>query len=308
MNYGTVIEQIYKDLQEERGKGELKGVIADYIPALANVEANRFAISVETVNGRSYNIGDSQTKFSIQSISKVYTLVMAIGLIGEELWNSVGREPSGTPFNSLVQLEKEHGIPRNPLINAGALVVTDKLMDYYSNPKESLLTFVREICGNDDINYDERIAESERENASRNMALAYFMKSFGNIKNDVERLIDIYCHQCSLAMSTEDLSKSFLFLANHGVNPFGGERILTMSQSKRLGALLLTCGFYDESGDYAFRVGMPGKSGVGGGVVAYIPGNLTISVWSPELDKHGNSVRGIEALERFTTDIGNSIF
>lgn len=304
MNYGRIIEKIYADICSEN----LEGKVADYIPALAEVDPNYFAISVETLNGRSYGVGDTGVSFSIQSISKVFTLAMLAGIIGNDVWKSVGREPSGTPFNSLVQLEREHGIPRNPFMNAGALVITDRLMDHYDNPKDAILNYVRVLCNNPHINYDNRVAISERKNANRNMALAYFMKSFGNIKHDVESLIDVYCHQCSIAMSTADLAKSFLFLANHGINQNNNERLLTMSQTKRLGALMLTCGFYDESGDYAFRTGMPGKSGVGGGVVAYIPGNLAISVWSPALNEKGNSIRGVEVLERFTTDIGNSIF
>jgi glutaminase len=304
MNYGTVIEKIYNSVNT----GKQCGKVADYIPALAEVDPGNFAISVETLNGESYGIGDKDVKFSIQSISKVFTLAMLAGKVGQQLWRYVGREPSGTPFNSLVQLEREEGIPRNPFVNAGALVITDRLMDHFGDTKEDILNYIRVLCDNPNINYNECVAMSEWENADRNMALAYFMKSFKNIKHDVSRLIDIYCHQCSIEMSATDLAKSFLFLANHGVNPYNNKRLLTTSQSKRLGALMLTCGLYDESGDYAFRTGMPGKSGVGGGIAAYIPGNLTIAVWSPALNNHGNSIRGIEVLERFTTDIGNSIF
>jgi glutaminase A len=304
MDYGKVIEKIYSDIIKER----IYGNVADYIPALAEIDPSCYAIDVETLGGNNYHIGNYNVPFSIQSISKVFTLSMVISQIGDKLWERVGREPSGTPFNSLVQLEKEGGIPRNPLINAGALVVTDKLMDCYSNPKEAILNFVRSVCGNNKISFNDNVAKSEYKNADRNRALAYFMKSFGNIRNDVDHLIDIYCHQCSIEMTTQDLARSFLYLTNHGYNPFNKSQLLTKSQSKRLGALMLTCGFYDESGDYAFKVGAPGKSGVGGGAVAYIPGNLSIAVWSPPLNIHGNSIRGIETLERFTTDIGNSIF
>lgn len=304
MNYGEVIERIHEEVKPYFGYGK----VADYIPALAEVDPNQYGIAVETVDGRSYMTGDAETRFSIQSISKVFSLAMVTRYLGDELWNYVGREPSGSPFNSLVQLEYEQGIPRNPFINAGALVVTDRLISHYERPKDALLNFVRSVCGNDDIYYDKKIAQSELENASRNLALANFMKSFGNIENDVETLIDVYCHQCSISMSCADLARSFLFFADHGHNPYNGERILTASSSKRLSALMLTCGFYDESGDFAFRVGMPGKSGVGGGIVAFIPGKLSIAVWSPELNKFGNSFIGIETLERFTTNIGISIF
>lgn len=304
MDYQKVIEKIYDNVVPLWGQGH----VADYIPALAEVNPKQCGIAVAGLDGSVFAVGDSSVEFSIQSISKVFTFAMVSRHMGEELWESVGREPSGNPFNSLIQLENEHGKPRNPFINAGALVVTDRLIDLYPRPKEAILDFVRAISGNEDVYYDRRIAQSEREHADRNMALAYFMKSFGNIHNDVETLIDVYCSQCSISMNCEDLAKSFLLFANHGVNPWNGERILTASQAKRLGAVMLTCGFYDESGDFAYRAGLPGKSGVGGGVVGYMPENLAIAVWSPELNRHGNSVIGMEAIEQFTTDIGNSIF
>ncbi len=304
MDYSSVIDRIYNEVLPYRGRGK----VADYIPALAEVDPDRFGIALETIDGEIITRGDSGIPFSIQSISKVFTFAMAVGHLGEKIWESVGREPSGNPFNSLVQLEYEKGIPRNPFINAGALVVTDRLLDIYPDPKNAILGFVRELCGNDGIDYDRYVAMSELLHTDRNKALAYFMKSFGNIHNNVDQLIDVYCHQCSIAMSCVDLARSFMFLANKGINPVNGQRILTMSQAKRLGAILATCGFYDESGDFAFRVGLPGKSGVGGGIVAYLPEKLSIAVWSPELDTYGNSTMGIEALERFTTDISSSIF
>lgn len=302
--YQQVIGRIYNEILPFHGKGK----VADYIPALAEVNPMQFGIAVESLGGGTAMRGDAATCFSIQSISKVFTFAMVMSRVGEDIWKAVGREPSGNPFNSLVQLEHEKGIPRNPFINAGALVVTDRLMELYPRPKEAILDFVRSLCGNDDIYYDHRVAQSERDHADRNMALAHFIKSFGNIHNDVDALIDVYCHQCAISMTCVDLARSFLFLANRGVNPADGKRILTMSQAKRLGAIMATCGFYDESGDFAFRVGLPGKSGVGGGIVAYLPEKLSVAVWGPELNAYGNSLMGIEALERFTTDISSSIF
>lgn len=304
MDYQNVIDKIHGQL------GDLwkQGRVADYIPVLAKIDPRQFGMAVATLDGCEYRCGDAQVCFSIQSISKVFTLAMVVQRLGDDIWKSVGREPSGNPFNSLVQLEYEQGMPRNPFINAGAMVVTDRLISLYPHPKDAIIEFVRGICGNDDIYYDKEIARSERLNADRNLALAYFMKSFGNIENDVETLLDVYCHQCAISMSCADLARAFLFLSNRGVNPFDGKQVLTVSQAKRLGALMLTCGFYDESGDFAFRAGLPGKSGVGGGIAAYIPGNLAITVWSPELNRHGNSLIGMAALEHFTTDIGNSIF
>lgn len=304
MDYQQVINNIYHEVKSLPVVGE----VADYIPALANVDPDQFGIAIATIDGQTFGIGDYQCKFSIQSISKAFTLSMVIRYIGSQLWEYVGKEPSGTPFNSLVQLERENGIPRNPFINAGALVVTDKLMNLYTHPKEAILEFVREMAGTDDIYYDKTVAQSELKCANRNQALGYFMKSFNNIDNDVDALLDVYCHQCSISMTCEELAKSFLFLANHGINPHSQKEILSVSRSKRLNALMLTCGFYDESGEFAFRVGMPGKSGVGGGIIALIPGQLAIAVWSPRLNKYGNSYLGIETLERFTTDIGISIF
>ena len=304
MDFDKVISRIYNQVKEYWGQGK----VADYIPALADVNPRQLGIAVHTTDGRSFKAGDTEVPFSIQSISKVFTLSMVLRHTGEELWKSVGREPSGNPFNSLVQLENEKGIPRNPFINAGALVVTDRLISLYPRPKEALIDFVRDLSGTDDVYYDRRVAQSERDNADRNMALAYFMKSFGNIHNDVETLIDVYCHQCSIAMSCADLARSFLVFANRGINPHTGTRILSESQSKRIGAVMATCGFYDESGDFAYRVGLPGKSGVGGGIAAYMPGKLSVAVWSPELNSYGNSLAGIEFFERFTTDIRSSIF
>ena len=284
--YKDIIGQIYREVKALPADGN----VADYIPALANVDPEQFGIAIATIDGEVIGVGDYQSKFSIQSISKVFTLAMVIRHMGDRLWRHVGKEPSGTAFNSLVQLEWENGIPRNPFINAGALVVTDKLMSLYSHPKEAILKFVREAARTDDIYYDKNVAVSELEHGSRNQALGYFMKSFNNIDNDVDSLLDVYCHQCGITMTCEELARSFLFLA------------------KRLNALMLTCGFYDESGEFAFRVGMPGKSGVGGGIVALIPGQLSIAVWSPRLNKYGNSYLGIETLERFTTYSGISIF
>lgn len=304
VDYQRIIDNIYTTLLASPAQGEQ----ACYIPALAEVNPEQYGVAIVTVGGETYCVGDCDVPFSIQSISKVFTLAMVQYKMGEELWNYVGREPSGSPFNSLVQLETENGKPRNPFINAGAMVVTDKLMGLYANPKDELLSFIRYLSNSKRIDYDTDVAHSEKETSFRNKALANFMKSFGNINSEVDELIDLYCNQCSISMSCSELARSFLFLANRGVNPITGKQILSQSKSKRLNALLLTCGLYDESGNFAFRVGMPGKSGVGGGIVAVIPGKLSIAVWSPRLNEFGNSVIGVETLERFTTDTEESIF
>lgn len=304
MDYQRILEDIAQAVQPEFGKGK----VADYIPALAKVSPRKFGMAIETLAGERFAWGDAEERFSIQSISKAFTLTMAFALEGERLWQRVGLEPSGNPFNSLVQLEYEKGIPRNPFINAGALVLTDVLLDHYASPKAAVLEFVRKLAGLDDIYYDYDVARSEAETGYLNTALANFMKSHGNIHQELELVLEVYFHQCSIAMSCRELARAFLLFANHGALPGNGERILTMSQSKRLNALMLTCGFYDEAGEFAFRVGLPGKSGVGGGIVAIVPDELAIAVWSPELNEHGNSQVGIMALELFTTMTERSIF
>lgn len=303
MDLNKILQKIQREVNHLYGVGS----VASYIPALANVNPHKFGMSVTTVVGGCYSIGDSAESFSIQSISKLITLVLYIRKTGLELGKRVGVEPSGNPFNSLVQLEHEKGIPRNPFINAGALVITDGLLSMYSSVSDEIVGFARRLSENPEVDYDELVAASERDTGFRNAALANFMKSYGNIGNDVEQVLDLYFHQCSIRMSCEDLSRAFLFLA-HGGMSLSGERILGMREAKRVNALMQTCGTYDAVGDFAFRVGIPAKSGVGGGIVAVIPKQMCIAVWSPELNAQGNSVLGSKALELFTTYTGISIF
>ncbi len=304
MNYQPILESIFREAQSLAGAGR----VASYIPELAKVPAGRFGLALATLDGQIYTVGDARERFSVQSISKVFTLTLAIQQVGEKLFERVGKEPSGNPFNSLVQLEYEHGIPRNPFINAGALVVTDELLSHLPDAKAAVLEFARRLGGAPDLEYDAAVAASERKTGFTNIALANFLKSHGNLRHEVEPVLDAYFHHCSLAMSCVELAQAFLFLANHGALPATGERLLTGSQTKRLNAILLTCGFYDEAGEFAFRVGLPGKSGVGGGIAAVMPGRWAVTVWSPEINRHGNSVRGMKALELLTTMTGESIF
>jgi glutaminase len=304
MDFNDILAEIAEETKELEGKGK----VANYIPALAQVSGNQFGMALLAADGELFEWGDSQTNFSMQSISKVLTLTIAFREIGSDVWERVGREPSGNPFNSLIQLEKERGIPRNPFINAGALVISDILCSRFPNPKEVLLDFVQKRAQNTNIQYDKIVAQSEKEHGYLNSALVNYMKSFGNITNNPEEVLDLYFNQCSLSMNCVDLVKTFSFITHRGFDSNNKERILSRSRSKRLNALMLTCGMYDESGDFAFRVGMPGKSGVGGGIAATIPGKLTMAVWSPELNNFGNSLRGIKAMELFTTKTGMSIF
>lgn len=304
MHYQELLEEIHDEVRPFIGKGK----VADYIPGLASVPPNKFGMAVQTIDGGLFQLGDATEPFSIQSISKVYALTLALQAVGENLWRRVGREPSGNPFNSLVQLEYEHGIPRNPFINAGAIVVTDAILSNLENPQYELLNFVRLMADNPAIQDDPEIARSEKEWGYRNSALANFLKSFGNLENNVQTVLDYYFLQCSLSMSCVDLARGFLFLANAGRSPWTGEPVTSSRQAKRINALMLTCGTYDAVGEFAYRVGLPCKSGVGGGIVGVIPNHLCVTVWSPGLDETGNSLAGTYALELFTTKTGISIF
>ncbi|QDQ15796.1 glutaminase [Streptomyces spectabilis] len=298
-----VLDRIADEIQRLPGRGRP----ADYIPALASADPRRFGMAVAELDGTVYGVGDWQQPFSTQSITKVFTLALDLSLEGELLWEHVGREPSGNPFNSLVQLEYEHGTPRNPFINAGALVVTDRLQSLTGDAAGVLRDFLRAESGNDRLTFDQHVADSETEHGDRNAALAHFMASYGNITNAVPELLAQYFRQCSIEASCADLALAAGFLARHGIRA-DGSTLLTRSQAKQVNAVMLTCGTYDAAGDFAHRVGLPGKSGVGGGIIAVVPGRCTLCVWSPGLDQRGNSVAGVAALDRFTTLTGLSVF
>ena len=303
MKYQKVLNQISKQVQNLNS-----GKQADYIPELSIINADKFGIYMQPINEVGCGVGDFNEKFSIQSIAKVFLLVNTYHKIGGKLWERMGYEPSGDAFNSIVQLEVENGIPRNPLINAGAIVMCDILIDILPNPKKDFLNFVRKITTNNSIHYNEKIAKSEAENGFTNTAIANLMKSYDNINNDLDKVLDFYFHVCAIEMTCKELSKAFLLFANAGVIPETNERILTKSRTKRVNAIMLTCGFYDEAGEFAFKVGLPGKSGVGGGIVALHPGLYSIAVWSPRLNAKGNSVKGMKFLELLTTETTTSIF
>lgn len=301
----ALLDEILEEVRPLIGQGK----VADYIPALASVPNDKLGIAIFTNDGQVIKSGDADERFSIQSISKVLSLTLAMCLYSEkELWSRVGKEPSGHAFNSMIQLEVEQGIPRNPFINAGAIVVADMLQTRLSAPRLRLLDFTRQLSGDPLISYDKIVAASEMMHSDRNAAIAYLMRAFGNFENEVIPVLNSYFHACALKMNCVDLAKTFSYLANKGHSIVSGEDVITPSQSKQLNALLATCGLYDGAGDFAYRVGMPGKSGVGGGIVAVIPGEMSIAVWSPELDKSGNSLAGTAVLELLTKKLGRSIF
>jgi len=306
----ALLNRIADEAHKDFASAQNIGKVADYIPALAAIDPNKFGIAVTMIDGRQFYAGDALEPFSLQSISKVFTLTLAFELVGDELWRRVGREPSGTPFNSLVQLEYEKGIPRNPLINAGALVVTDAIVAAaaVSPPIKAIADFIRVRAANPAIRIDDEVSQSEKAWGYRNAALANLMKAFGNIKSPVADVLDTYFAQCSIAMSCADLSRAMLYLANAGIDPQSGQRVVSEQRARRIKAIMLTCGHYDASGDFAFRVGLPAKSGVGGGIAAVVPGRMSIAVWSPALSAQGNSVAGTIALEKLAAAAGCSIF
>ena len=303
IDFQEVIDTIHSNLKQEKDRG----LVANYIPELSNIDANNFGIHLKQISGESFSAGEAQTAFSIQSITKVFALSKAFQLNGDTLWERLDVEPSGNPFNHLSLLEFENGIPRNPFINSGAIVIADILVSQLENPKEDFLNFVRALANDQTIHYNKAVAASEKATGYKNYAAANLLKSFGNLKNDVEDVLDFYFHQCSLEMTCEQLTNAFFIYANHGVC-LQNKVWLTSSQIKRINAIMLTCGFYDEAGEFAFEVGLPGKSGVGGGIVALLPNNFIISTWSPGLNPKGNSKIGMQALEAFTTKTKLSIF
>ncbi|WP_197022733.1 glutaminase [Hyphomicrobium sp. 802] len=302
----TAVEEI---VDEMRGMSE-RGTVASYIPELACVDTKYFGIAVIESDGNVIVGGDGDVPFSIQSISKVFTLTLALGKVGNRLWTRVGREPSGSPFNSIVQLEREQGIPRNPFINAGAIAVTDLILSGHQ-PREALgeiLRFMQFLADDPTVTIDQEVAASEHRTGFRNAALANYMKSFGVLDNPVDFTLGVYFHHCAIAMSCRQLAMAGRFLAQNGSNPSTGLAVVQPERARRINALMLTCGHYDGSGEFAYRVGLPGKSGVGGGILAVAPGKASIAVWSPGLDTTGNSRLGQIALEKLAKKMGWSIF
>lgn len=303
MDFQAILDEIHAELRPRLGQG---GRVASYIPALARVSPFHLGLALRTCAGETAAAGDAAQPFSIQSISKVFTLTLAINALGEALWHRIGREPSGSPFNSLVQLETERGIPRNPFINAGAIAVADRLVAL-GDAKAELLGLLARLCG-EPIGIDAEVARSEAGTGYRNAALANFMKGFGTLDHDVATVLDVYFNQCAIAMTCEQLACAAGYLCRDGRHPLAGTPVLGEAQTRRVNALMLTCGTYDAAGEFAFRIGLPCKSGVGGGIVAVVPDRLTLCVWSPALDATGNSWLGRQALELFVAKTGLSVF
>ena len=304
MDYQHILEDVLRRTECLASEGHQ----ATYIPALEEVDPDQRGICLHTLEGEQYAVGDADVRFSIQSISKVFALAMALSFEGDNMWTRMGKEPSGTAFNSLFQLEVERGIPRNPFINAGALVMADVLVSHMLDPEYDFLSFVRLLADCNTIDYDRATAFSERSTGYLNAAIANLLKYHGNIHNDLERVLQFYCMMCSIEMSCRELAQAFLPFADHRRAFCFGTIQLTSSQVKRMNAIMQTCGFYDEAGEFSYLVGLPGKSGVGGGIAAIYPQRYAVAVWSPRLNEKGNSVVGMKALELLTTETKESIF
>ncbi|MDA0662026.1 MAG: glutaminase [Proteobacteria bacterium] len=301
-----IVAQVRADMESHIGSGR----VADYIPALSRVDPRKFGIAVTTCDGETINAGDAEEPFSIQSVSKVFALTIALERVGEALWQRVGREPSGSAFNSIVQLEHEHGIPRNPLINPGAIVVADVILNQ-RDPKlaiTEILEFLRARADDRSVQIDLEVAQSEADTGHRNTAMAYFMRAFGNLNGPVYDVLTTYFHQCAITMNCVQLARAGLFLAGSGRDPISGEQVVKEARARRINAVMMTCGHYDASGDFAFHVGLPGKSGVGGGILCVAPHRASVAVWSPGLNEVGNSLVGSLALERLALLTGWSVF
>ena len=306
MDLHEVASAVLHDMRPHFGGGR----VADYIPALARIDPRQFGLAIVTTDCEIATAGDADAGFSIQSISKVFTLTLALEKLGSALWKRVGREPSGSPFNSIVQLERERGVPRNPLINPGALVVADALLDA-GDPVATIAAitdFVRRAAHDPSLELDAEVAASETAVAFRNASLANFLKAEGNLKGPVADVLEVYINHCALSLSCRQLARSALYLANDGTDPLTGLKLTTPMRARRINSLMMTSGHYDASGDFAFRVGLPGKSGVGGGILAIAPRRAAIAVWSPGLNPEGSSLVGVLALQRLASLTGWSVF
>ncbi len=303
-SYADVLAEIHAEIRPHLGRGR----VADYIPELAAVPREQFAMALIDAGGGLHECGDARRPFSIQSVSKVFSLSLALKRHGDALWERVGREPSGSSFNSLVHLEYEDGKPRNPFINAGAMVVTDALLAGRGDGTAGVLETLRLLSGNPELAVNPKVAASEAAHGYRNAALANFLKSFGRLDHDVDAVLRAYYRHCAIEMSAVDLARAGFFLMNQGVPMGGNEPFIRPNRAKYINSLMLTCGTYDSVGDFAYRVGLPGKSGVGGGILAVMPGRFSVCVWSPGLDESGNSLAGVLALEWLTTKTGISVF
>ena len=306
---GEDMEQLLKRIERACRSQTGGGKPASYIPELANVDPGLFSLSVTGIGGGTCTVGDGEAYFSMQSISKVVSLAFAIERFGEAgVFSRVGMEPCAEPFNSIMKLEIASNMPLNPFINAGAIVLSAMICERFGGSAiGEVLDFASRMASRGPgkrLAVNERIYISENATADRNRALAYYMHSTDALSHDVEETLALYFRMCSIETRTGDLSRMGATIANAGLNPVTGERVISRDTARILVGLMATCGLYNESGEFAVRVGVPAKSGVCGGVLGTVPGRMGLAVFSPPLDERGNSVAGIEALAQLSEAMG----
>lgn len=304
------LQAIVDRIVTEIGAMDDRGTTTSRIGPLEGIDTDLFGMAILTCEGEMIAGGDADTPFSIQSISKLFALKLVLDAYHERLWERVGREPSGDPFNSIIDLERHEGFPRNPFINAGALVVVDMLLDHYGPEDEldAVIDFVRDLLDGDDFTINDEVAVSDEEGAHLNRALVSLAKHFGNVRNPLERVMRAYSRQCAIELTCRQLARAGRFLMLGGFDDVSSPKGDVAREARRIASLMMTCGQYDGSGEFAYRVGLPAKSGVGGGIVAVVPNTASIAVWSPGLDDSGNSRLGTLALEMLTDEIEWSVF
>ncbi len=288
-----------------------EGKVASYIPALSKASEDDLGIYVVDSKGKEYYSGDYDKKFTMQSISKIVSLILAIRDNGRyNVFKKVDVEPTGMGFNSIVNLEaSDSGKPYNPMINAGAIVTTSLIDGKNVEEKlEKILDFMRAVTNNNSIDVNEEVYLSEKETGNRNRALAYFMKSTGVLEGNVEEILELYFKQCSIELTAKDLARFGAVLANDGVIPWTNEKIIPKEVCRIVKTIMVTCGMYDASGEFAVNVGIPAKSGVGGGIIATVPRKFGIGIYGPSLDEKGNSIAGLKLIRDFSNELDLSIF
>ncbi len=305
------MERILKEVLDINRKYVNYGQVASYIPQLKNAHRDDLGVCIIDKDNNVYKVGDCETKFTIQSVSK--TIILAMALMDNDwidVFSKVGMEPSGDPFNSIMKLEtNDTKKPCNPMINAGAIVTTSLIKGATPQEKEErMLKFFRRLAKNDNIGINYDVYESEKMSGDRNRAMAYLLKNDGFIDGDVEEVLDLYFKQCSLEIDAVDLARIGMNLASYGIDVENGERVISERVSRMVKTFMVTCGMYDASGEFAIKVGIPAKSGVGGGIMASVPNRMGIGVYGPSLDKKGNSVAGVKILEDLSKRLNLNIF
>ena len=302
----AVADRIANDLMETEEWGKPSSLS----PKMQGIDTHQFGIAVHTAEGNTVAAGKADAPFTIQSISKVFSLTIALEVFGEKVWERVGKEPSGDPYNSIVDLERHEGIPRNPFINPGALVINDMLHKATRNDdgKTNVRDLVNALLDGEEVGIDDEVAQSEGGSNFANRAMANLSKHFGNFEHDVDDVLSDYVQQCAITMSCKQLARAGRYLMVERADPDDEDALERARRVRRINALMLTCGQYDGSGDFAYRVGLPAKSGVGGGILAVVPNTASVCVWAPGLDEFGNSLLGTEALARLSEEMDWSVF